>query len=381
MDSDSATNVYSEAKSEYMMQLCSYLTPAYFQFYLNLLERAKEDVKSEPRKYLWQFQNILAEVEDWNMERVNREVQDIITTVGRNGCDFLEDLLTAVILAHTKVLTAIRISRKQKNVQLTVPKIERFLFKVFCECSRLLWQSAYLFRDNVGSMEKQLNYKQVNAQIEAGIKSAIRALVPVKSLLKDCISLDDSDSSSSGSESDDETPAATIPQTESVTEMPAAVEESKVDEKTITELPHVKGHVSVMKNEEEVANCLPQEPQVVPDVVPEAQPHRSSPAMLGSEPLAIPSDEQNIIVVDDQPRRNVSFNEYETIFDLDGEDGHKMQPTSFHERLEEPSSDDEDQESLQILDDVGVPLDADDFISSEEQVEGTIGFDDYETME
>lgn len=113
MESDSAANVYSEAKSEYMMQLCSYLTPAYFQFYLNLLERATSDMKSEPRKYLWQFQNLLAEVEDWNMERVNREVQDIIVYVGRNGCDFLEDLLTAVILAHTKVLTAIRISRKQ----------------------------------------------------------------------------------------------------------------------------------------------------------------------------------------------------------------------------------------------------------------------------
>jgi hypothetical protein len=380
MDSDSATNVYSEAKSEYMMQLCSYLTPAYFQFYLNLLERAKEDVKSEPRKYLWQFQNLLAEIEDWNMERVNREVQEIITTVGRSGCDFLEDLLTAVILAHTKVLTAIRISRKHKNVQLTVPKIERFLFKVFCECSRLLWQSAYLFRDNVGSMEKQLNYKQVHSQIEAGIKSAIRALVPVKSLLKDCISLDESDSSSSSdSESDDDAlarqslaqspspqplvcgevplkeepkePETIEPVVESVT-----AEEPTSDEKTITELPHVKGQVSVTKNEEVAQSEAPQ-----PDN---------------------DTNTQNIIVVDDQPRRNVSFNEYETIFDLDGEEGHKMQPTSFHERQDEISDDDdEDQESLQILDEVGVPLDADDFITSDEATEGTIGFDDYETMD
>jgi hypothetical protein len=371
MESDSATNVYSEAKSEYMMQLCSYLTPAYFQFYLNLLERAKEDVKSEPRKYLWQFQNLLAEIEDWNMERVNREVQDIITVVGRNGCDFLDDLLTAVILAHTKVLTAIRISRKQKNVQLTVPKIERFLFKVFCECSRLLWQSAYLFRDNVGSMEKQLNYKQVHSQIESGIKSAIRALVPVKSLLKDCISLDESDSSSSSdSDSDDEVIQRKEEPKEEPKEKPkeepkepesiepvvdsAVAEEPTLDEKTITELPQVKGRVSVTKNEEVGQLEAPQSDN--------------------------DTNTQNIIVVDDQPRRNVSFNEYETIFDLDGEEGHKMQPTSFHERQEEPSDDEDEQESLKILDEVGVPLDADDFISSEDQVEGTIGFDDYETM-
>jgi hypothetical protein len=343
MDSDSAANVYSEAKSEYMMQLCSYLTPAYFQFYLNLLEKATSEVKSEPRKYLWQFQTLLAEIEDWNMERVNREVHDIITYVDRNGCDFLEDLLTAVILAHTKVLTAIRISRKQKNVQLTVPKIERFLFKVFCECSRLLWQSAYLFRDNVGSMEKQLNYKQVNGIIESGIKSAIRALVPVKSLLKDCISLDDSDSSSSSSDSEEET----VPISKEPVPIPVPEPEPEpVEEKTITELPVVKGQVEVTKNEE--------------------------------ISVSAPAPVENVIVIDDQPRRNVSFNEYETIFDLDGEDGHKMQPTSFHERPDggDEQDEEEESESLQILDEVGVPLGDDDFITSEE---GTIGFDDYET--
>ena len=207
MESDSIANVYSEAKSEYMLQLSQYLTPAYFRFYLDLLARAKDEMKDEPKRCLWQFQNLLAEVEDWNMERVTREIQSIISEVEHSGCDFLEDLLTAVFIAHTKVLAAVRLNNKNKNVQISLPKIDRFLFKVFCECSRLLWQSAYLFRDNVGSMEKQQNYRQIQNLIDSGIKAAIRSLVPVKSLLKDCMNQDptiNNSEANSDSESDEE---------------------------------------------------------------------------------------------------------------------------------------------------------------------------------
>ena len=212
MESDSIANVYSEAKSEYMLQLTQYLTPAYFRFYLDLLARAKDEMKDEPKRYLWQFQNLLAEIEDWNMERVTREIANINADVERSGCDFLEDLLTAVFIAHTKVLAAVRLNSKTKNVQISLPKIDRFLFKVYCECSRLLWQSAYLFRENVGSMEKQQNYRQIQSIINDGIKAAIRSLVPVKSVLKDCINSQMGDNDHDSSDSDnEEAPAPLAP--------------------------------------------------------------------------------------------------------------------------------------------------------------------------
>jgi glutamate carboxypeptidase len=65
------------------------------------------------------------------MEKVTNEINIIYNNC---GCDYLDDLLTAVFIAHTKILTAIRISsKKNTNVQINVPKIERFLFKVICE--------------------------------------------------------------------------------------------------------------------------------------------------------------------------------------------------------------------------------------------------------
>ncbi len=144
--SDSILSVYSDARAEYTKQLCVFLVPAYFQFFTELLEKAKQYVVQEPKKALWQFQNYLNEIHDWNMEKVNHEIHLIHTNC---GCDYLEDLLTAVFIAHTKVLTAIRLSTNNKKVEINIPKVEHFLFKVLCETSKLLWSSTYLFRDGI----------------------------------------------------------------------------------------------------------------------------------------------------------------------------------------------------------------------------------------
>ncbi len=326
IESDPALNVYSEAKSEYMFQLTSHLTPAYFAFYIDLLERSKKEMEAEPKRQLWQFQNHLAEIEDWNMERVAREVAGIQQ---RANCDFLEDLLTAVFIAHTKVLTAIRLNARKQKVQITVPKIEHFLLKVFCESAKLLWQSAYLFRENVGGIEKQQNYRQIQGIIENGIRTAIRAMIPVKSLLKDCVhAADDSDSDSS---SDEEEAAAPEP-----APVPAAPKPDSV----VTEEIHPVV-AALLQPVEEPPKVEEEQVKLVEEVKAVEQ------VKLVEEPPKV--DASPLIVVDAEPR--VEFSDYETIFDTEDADGNLIQPTQFHEGKnydEEPS--------LEILDDVGTPL-------------------------
>ena len=111
--SDSILSVYSDARAEYTKQLCMFLVPAYFQFYIELLDKAKQAMTIEPKKTLWQFQTYLNEIHDWNMEKVNHEIHKIYTNC---GCDYMEDLLTAVFIAHTKVLTAIRLRYYVKHL-------------------------------------------------------------------------------------------------------------------------------------------------------------------------------------------------------------------------------------------------------------------------
>lgn len=342
MESDPAANVYSEAKSEYMMQLSSYLTPAYFTFFLELLEHAREGV--EAKRHLWEFQNLLAEVENWNMERVTREVGGIVTTCTKNGCDFLDDLLTAVFLAHTKVLMAIRVrGKKNENVRIFVPNLDRFLFKVFCECSKLLWQSAYLFRDNVGGMEKQQNYRQVQQIIESGIRAAIRAMVPVKSLLKDFVSGGSGETPDSDSDEDE-----SVKELEPVTEEPVT-ELEPVKEEPVTALEPVTELEPVKEDGSEEAEDEKHDPLIEEIFKQMNAPSTENP--IASDP--------NVIVVDDDNSRGVHFNEYETIFDMGDEDGHHIQPTTFHE-LENRATEEDDEESLKILDDIGSPLGSDD---------------------
>jgi len=200
MNRDSVLSVYSDARTEYTKQLCVFLVPAYFQFYVELLEKAKRVMVQEPKRALWQFQNYLNEIHDWNMEKVVNEIHVI---QANSGCDYLEDLLTAVFIAHTKVLTAIRLSTNNKKVEINIPKVEHFLFKVLCETAKLLWSSTYLFRDGIPGMEKQQNYRNIENMLHEGIIQAVRSLVPVKSILKDFVNHDSA--SKEDEDSDEET--------------------------------------------------------------------------------------------------------------------------------------------------------------------------------
>lgn len=179
--SGGSTSVYSEAKSEYTKQLTQFIVPAFHRFFMGSLQQAATE-EPQLKRQLWKFQEILSQVPEWNMDKVQREIQRLVTEI---NCDYLEELVTAVFIAHTKILTAIRIGNKNKRVQITIPKLEHFLHRSLSECSRLLWSSAYLFNTELSPVEKQKNHRQIEQLLHDGIAQAIRGLLPVKNILKD----------------------------------------------------------------------------------------------------------------------------------------------------------------------------------------------------
>ena len=179
-------SVYGEAKGEYTRQLCVFLTPCLESYMLEVLDEAKVQSTS-PQKNLWHFQSLLQAIPDWNQDKVIRETEKIQKDC---RCDYLEELLTAVFIAHTKVLSAIRLTTKQKKLQITIPKLEHFLHRVLSECARSLWTNAYLFAES-NSIEKQKNLRQVAGLIQEAILQAIRGLLPVKSILREYLHEDD----------------------------------------------------------------------------------------------------------------------------------------------------------------------------------------------
>ena len=334
MNRDSILSVYSDARTEYTKQLCVFLVPAYFQFFIDLLEKGKLAMVNEPKKALWQFQNYLNEIHDWNMEKVNTEIHTIHTNC---GCDYMEDLLTAVFIAHTKVLTAIRLSAHQKKVEINIPKVEHFLFKVMCETSKLLWSSTYLFRDGIPAMEKQQNYRTIEGILNEGILAAVRSLVPVKSILKDFVNQDVAGTTEEDSDEEEEKPKAT----------------KEADKAPIKE--ELQIHVS-------------------PDI-PLALP----PLALPPTPIAASVvQEQPVIIIEDKP--TVRFGQFDAMFDSED----PQQSDMIYDPKEEKKETDLPDDSapvLSIMEEEGIPLAAElDFDSLDGKESEAMGAGDYEEL-
>ena len=187
--SGEGVGVYAEAKGEYTRQLCQFLAPALQKFFLTLLDTAKER-EPESKKLLLSFQTLLEGISEWNIDKVQRETQSLAMST---QCDYLEELLTAVFVAHTKVLSAIRLTNKQRKLQITIPKLDHFLHKTLIECARLLWTNTFLFTPSGSSMERQKNMRQIETLIMDGILQGVRVMLPVKSILREYLSTEDTD--------------------------------------------------------------------------------------------------------------------------------------------------------------------------------------------
>jgi len=337
---DSIANVYSDARSEYTKQLCGILIPSYFQFYLSILEKARQEgaKTNDPRKLLWHFQTFLNEIPDWNMEKVNTEIGQIQSGC---GCDYLEDLLTAVFIAHTKVLTAIRVSAKQKKVQITVPKVEHFLFKVLCETSKLLWGSSFLFRENITAIEKQQNYRSVETLLGEGILQAVRSMVPVKNILRDFVSMDED----VDAKEEEKSPVEAKAEPEPMVPEPETSASDSVPEKPVPE-----------KSEPEKS-----EPE-------KSEPEKSEPE---SAPESAPSADDTPLIRLDIGAHRVGFAEYNSMF------GSQEDSSDMIKESEESEDG-----GLKILEEDGVPLTMED-MDSEDPLNGkeeAISTEDYDVL-
>lgn len=251
---DSSAAIYSEAKSEYTDQLVFNFQPALLRFFLDRFTEVKvlPSVTSKAKSALSEFQDSLSQIPDWNLDKVHSETSELLKAI---HCDYIEDLITAVFIAHTKILSAIRLhSKPRRKINITVPKPDHFMHRTMSECSRFLWSNVYLFDDSVSSVDRQKNMNDVNKLLERGILQAIRNLLPVKSILRDSLQEDDDDAIQVNAQDDlpELTPKSEIPvvmenTVEPPSEIPTITEASELKALEVTEAPKV---VEVTKNPE-----------------------------------------------------------------------------------------------------------------------------------
>jgi len=306
-------NVYAEAKTEYTRQLCQILSPAFQIYFLDLLKVAK-DKEPEAKRLLWNFQALLQEIPDWNQDKVLRETEKIQRD---SNCDYLDELLTAVFIAHTKVLSAIRITTKQKKLQITIPKLDHFVHRTLRETGRLLWNNAFLFAEQGSAMDRQKNMRQVEGLIVEGIQQSIRSLLPVKTILREY--LNDTD----GAEDEDEDGKDDIADTEVVV---ATEPEVKVEVKAEVEVKEeVKPEVKEEVKEEVKVDSTTQSIQGPKSSMKSTVTVNKEAGVL---PEVVASSPQTL-VVDTEP--TVSFTNMDTIFDSNDLEGNEIAAHSMFE--------------------------------------------------
>jgi hypothetical protein len=350
-------SVYAEAKGEYTKQLTLFIVPSFHRFFMSCLQQASEE-EPQAKRQLWKFQELLSQIPEWNMDKVQREVGRITNDI---HCDYLEELVTAVFIAHTKVLTAIRIGNKNKRVQITIPKLEHFLHRSLSECSRLLWSSAYLFHSELAAIEKQKNHRQIEQLLHEGIEQAIRGLLPVKNILKDYLTEPTTDAEDDDDDEETETPA---PASAIKVDTPAAIVEQA--EPTTLETVHVEEPTPVSVAEPPIEVQVPSE---AAPVVPAAEAVEAVEQIPIHEEVSAPpavSSEPPTVVVHTEP--TVRFTEYNQVFRNTGSETDIQYETATATSAEETANLeflDDDAGSLSDIEDLDAgetgPLDDDDF--------------------
>jgi hypothetical protein len=127
------------------------------------------------------FQNLLSRVPKWNNEIIQEERKRIIE---RSGCNYLEDLITCVHIIQLKVLTCIRVGNKQKKIDISIPKLDNFIHKIYINVARKVYKNVYLFEKNISPLLTQKNYRELEQIVQECILSAIRDSIPTEDIIR-----------------------------------------------------------------------------------------------------------------------------------------------------------------------------------------------------
>ena len=183
---DYNSNVLNDSKNEWCIRLMNILSGhiidgfrAIFNEALTLCER-----NDEVEKYLMTFQNLLAKIKDWNQITVENECERIKKT---SNCPYLEDLVTCVHIIQLKILSCVRVTNKNKKIDIDIPDVNKFLHRVYVNIARKLYSNIYLFQIDVTPLEQQKNNREIEIIVQTCIMNTIRDNIPIDQLLRQYI--------------------------------------------------------------------------------------------------------------------------------------------------------------------------------------------------
>jgi len=182
-------NILVEAKKEYTNQLQKILTPRIYEGFKSIYEEIIkvltdeiQEKKTQSSSVIKTFQKTLKEIPQWNQEMINNEYNRIEKT---SNCDYFDNLIEAIFITNTKILTSVQINDKTQNIKINIPQSSHFIHKCYMECAKEIYKNPYIFDQskNLLSKEKHNNLRDALNLIDNSINNAIRNLLPIRDIL------------------------------------------------------------------------------------------------------------------------------------------------------------------------------------------------------
>ena len=189
-------NVLVEAKKEYLGQMCLIMCPAMIEVFQEIYGEAVKTAKG--KQVLIMFQKLLKEVPNWS-NAMSKRHSDNIT----DRCAWFSDLLAAVFVACTKILSAVRLKTDNKKISLKLPTEEVFIQTCYNNIAKDLYRDPYIFHEEQSEYVRDEN---LTARISLCIENTVKELIPVQQILQTYMSQDSRDISLDGEAHNTEDP-------------------------------------------------------------------------------------------------------------------------------------------------------------------------------
>jgi primosomal protein N'' len=189
-------NVLVEAKKEYLGQLCLIMCPVMIEVFQDMYDEATK--LSKGRKTLIMFQKLLKEVPNWSNQMSSQHTSNIA-----DRCAWFSDLLAAVFVACTKILSAVRLKSDNKKISLKLPTNEVFIQTCYNNVAKDLYKDPYIFHEE---QSEYMRDEQLTRRFSACIETTVKELIPVQQILQTYMSQETRDIDLDGEVQDTEDP-------------------------------------------------------------------------------------------------------------------------------------------------------------------------------
>ena len=359
---DYNVSVLSEAKNEYSLRLVTILCPLLIEGVKSIFNEAMSlcEENSEEDKYLMTFQNFLTRVPKWNNVIITEETDRIVR---KSECPYLEDLLTCVHITQLKILTSIRVSNKQKKIDVDIPKLSDFIHKCYIAFARKLYQNVYLFEKQSIPLQYQKNLRETELICKENILEVIRDSMPVDKILRAYIDETVDEEVIEETIEKNLTPEEAKKEAEDEAKEAAerAADKKKEEEETNVEKVELVATTS-LPDKETIVNDMKEELKINIDTETLSLEDAKDDTILPLDDiiLDLPLDD----VIEEEKRTGLSFNDDDQVFDLGTNQKSIVNAPKTDERLEQIASinnarrkaedaldDEDDNDNLKILGD------------------------------